>query len=194
MSYILLQDIEYYQSLLNDQLKDVKSERSIQRSLVESKLKSKIPNPLERLLNREQTGIYRLYQNAPNQLTESEKVRGLNITNYLSHLKSGCYNLNLDQEQILRQHDRLFSFNVPNINVSFCVDVAGPIENQLANSTYNMVDVFIEQDKYPLDEITSKRYFEHLQRLNVNPDTFPQMPIPKVDQTQTIIQNIMSQL
>jgi hypothetical protein len=195
MSNVLLnQDLDYYQSLLTDQLKDVKFERSKQRTLVESKLKSKIPNSVERLLNREQAGLYRLYQSVPNQLTTEERIRGQNITNYLEHLKIGCYNLSSEQETILREHNRLFTFNIPNVKVSFCIDVAGPIQNELVNSTYKMVDVFIEQELYPLDEITSIQYLEHLRRLNVDPTAFPQMKVTKVENTQTIIENIMLQL
>ena len=190
----LNQDLDYYQSLLADQLKDIKAARAQQRALVESTLKSKIPSPLEKLLSREQAGLYRLYQSAPNQLTEAERIRGQNITNYLSHLKTGCYNLSSEQEIILREHDRLFTFNIPNINVSFCIDVAGPIQNELVNSTYNMVDVLIEDDRYPLDELTSIRYLEHLRRLNVDPTAFPQMKFANVENTQTLLENVMLQL
>ena len=191
---LLNQDLDYYQSLLTDQLKDIKADRARQRALVENILKSKIPIPLEKLLNREQVGIYRLYQSAPNQLSEAEKIRGLNITNYLSHLKTGCYNLSSEQETVLREHNRLFTFNIPGVNVSFCIDVAGPIQNELANSSYNMVDVVIEDDRYPLDEPTSIRYFEHLRRLNVDLTSYPQMKLPKVENTQTLIENTMLQL
>jgi len=188
------QDLDYYRSLLTDQLKDIKSQRAQQRVLVENKLKSKIPNSVERLLTREQAGIYRLYQSAPNQLTTAERIRGQNITNYLAHLKTGCYNLTSEQEVILREHNRLFTFKLSDARVSLCIDVAVPIENGLVNSTYKMVDVFIEGDRYPLNEITSIQYLEHLRRLNVDPSVFPQMKLDNIENTQTLIDNIMLQL
>lgn len=196
MNNILLnQDLSYYQSLLTDQLKDIIQNRSNQRREIEAILKSRIPSPLERLLTRDQIRLYRLYQMSRNKLTEQELINIENIANDLKRWQSGgCYNLNSEYEKLLRDNNRLFSFTVPNISVTFCIDVAYPIQNELVNVSHKMVDVFIENYRYPLDQATSQLYLDHLSKLGVDPLTYPQMKFLNLDATKSEIQSILLNL
>lgn len=194
-NFLLTQNLSYNQSLFIDQLRDIQKDRAEQRQKVEKIFISKIPQPLERLLTRDQARIYRLYQMAPSQLTENERIQAQRITANLNRLRSGgCYNLSDEQEKALRENERLFSFNIPNIEVTFCIDIAGPIQNELVNVTHKMVDIFIEDNRYPFDEVTSQVYLDRLIQLGVNPSMFPQMRFSTLENTETEIQSLMLQL
>src|SRR5581483_10731244 len=100
MSILLNQDLAYQQSLYTDQLQDIKKSRADQRQQTENILRSKIPNPLERLLTPNQTRMFRLFRMVPNQLAESQKIQIQNIMDQLERWHSGgCYNLNIEQEK-----------------------------------------------------------------------------------------------
>jgi hypothetical protein len=192
MNERLDQDLIYYQSLHADQLKDIKKQREQQRQQVQKILESKIPSPLERLLNRDQTRIYRLYQMSPDQLTEGEKIQGKIIFDYFERVRSGgCYNLSSEQEQFLKENNRLFTFKIPSIGVTLGIDITGPINNELVNVSHKMVDIFIENDRYPFDDETSQLY---LKKLNIDPLMYPQMKFSNLENTETEIQSIMLQL
>lgn len=189
------QNLDYYQSLLTDQLKDIKKEREEQRQQIEKILQSKIPQPLESLLTNQQTRLYRLYQMAPNQLKENERKEMKKIVEQLDRWSSGgSYNLTEEQEKFLKESGRLFSFKIPNINVTFSIDILGPIENELVNSKYKMVDIFIENIRYPFNEKLSQAYLDHLDQLKIDPLKFPKMRLSKLEKTEIEIETIMIQL
>lgn len=196
----LEQDLAYYQGLLQDQLREIKQNRNRQRQQVDGILQSRIPNPLENLLTLTQTRILRLYRSMPNQLNEDERSQAQRIIARLQRLRSGgCYNRSSEQERILREHNRLFSFEIPGTGVNFCIDIAGPIQNGLVNVNYGMVDIYIEpapgeRYQYPFDDAVSRAYLEHLIRLGVDPSKFPQMRFPDLEQTQVEIESLTLQL
>lgn len=196
----LQQYLEFQQSLLQDQLRDIKQSRAQQRQTVEYVLTTKIPNPIESLLTLDQTRLLRIYRIHPSQLTKEEMEKAIQLYNYLQRIHlGGCYNMNAEQEKILREHNRLFSFNIPGISVTFCLDITGPIQNQLVNASLGMVDIFIdvtpeERYRYPFDEATSKAYLDQLRILGIDPAKFLQMRFPDIEFTEEQIQFTTLQL
>lgn len=200
MSYSTLrleQDLAYYQSLLTDQLKQLKLQRAQERNRINQILLERIPEIIETLYSRQDQQLLKLN---PIFLNEQERRQRELLSQKLNRFRSGgCYNLPVEYEQLLRQHNRLFSLDVPDRTVTLCFDIAGPLQSELVNTNLNMVDVIInvgpnQSYQYPLTEEDSKRFLTQARQLGVDPGTYPQMRFPEIESTQEQIQFITLQM
>lgn len=196
----LSQELEFQEGMLADQLREIKKARAEQRRQVETILQSIIPNPIENTLTRDQARMLRLYNTYPGQLKENERLEAQKISNYIQRLRSGgCYNLSSQQERELGESGRLFSFIIPGTVLTLCIDIAFPIQKELVNYAFKMVDIYIdspegEKYRYPFDDAISQAYLDRLISLGVDPSVYPQMRFPNLEDTQIEIENLTLQL
>ena len=189
------QSLEYALSLLEDQKKDLYTTRAQERDRIGRVLAAQIPVPPELALTKAQQQLLRLPQTA---LNEKEKAEVIALISQLQRLRSGgCYNLSAEQEQTLKFEDRLFSFHIPHIPYTFCIDVVIPLLHGLTNEELGIVNIFIDNAsgtryEYPLDEETSRRYFQKVRLLDGgNPENFPKLKFPKIEETLSEISSLL---
>lgn len=192
----LIQDLEYAQSLLEDQIKDLQNSRNSQRVAVQQFLKTKIPSTFESLLTPDQQRLLRLYRRQPTQLTEQEINMIQTIANNLERWRSGgCYTMTPEIQKHLEQYGRLYKFTIPELPVQFCIDIGEPLISEDINVRLNIVNIPIngnvgEHYKYPLTNEQATDFFDKVRALGVNPERVAQMVNPQIKLINETLENL----
>lgn len=154
------QQIDYYDSLKADILKDITRDRKLMRDSVQKVLQSKVSHVAEGRLSPEDNRLLRVYRMRPMILTDREKIQGQAIVANLKRIEmGGCYNLSTLEETRMKDAGSIMKLDIPGVPFKICISFMESLRGKAVNETLGMVDVFIHMDlevyRYPLagDEV-----------------------------------------
>lgn len=152
-----LQEIEYYTSLREDILKDIRSERNIKRNKIQELLQIKVPTVIENGLTPDENRLLRVYKIRPNVLSEAEVYKARQIIERMNRIQTGgCYNITRKEEETLTEKEYLMSIVIPNVTYKICFSILETFQKGGFNEDLKMASAFIHLDnevyEYPLNQ------------------------------------------
>lgn len=175
------QDVLFLESLLTDQMKDLRAEREKQRQLIADLLRTKLPTNVMDLIPIEQQRLLRLREQF---LTPEERILVREIKDEIVRLEQGgC----VDGQE----GPDIFKVRIPGIALSLCFDIIDLFEQGLVNEDLGIADVNIdigetgEMYRYPLSDEETKQLITQARAIGVNFDQYPKLSFPDIEETRT---------
>ncbi len=181
-----IQKIEYLQSLLADQMKDLLQERSAERKRIRDLLSKNFPANVEQLLTPEQARLLRSAR-FRSTLNPTELKQLEQIESQINQWREECYNMAPEYQRLLAQHGRLFQIN--DFPRKMCFDIGDSAVKGMVNLGLKMVDVNIGEHRYPLNPEDSERAIQQMKNLQVDFNKIPPMSFPEIERTQIDLQD-----
>ena len=184
------QDLEFYKSLYQDALFDLKIERKNIREAMLKLLQTKLPSIVEEILTPAQQRLLRVNGIRPFMLSKEEKLEVEQLQAQLERIRlGGCYNIGSSAESRLMSQQRLFQLKLEisrNLTLTFCFDIDSILEMGYVNSDLNLVDLPIKLNsgegyRFPISEDDAESFLGSAFAAGIDVDRYKKMSIPSLD-------------
>jgi hypothetical protein len=180
---ILQSELDYYDSLLKDKIKDLKRDLAKQRKDIDNMIinsdvsyfsESDLPKDIQRLLRLN-----------PKYLTPKEREEVEQLLFQLKHEKR-C--LNLSREDKIKLGDDIMYIEFPEKNGYLCFNVMDSLEQGLVNVKLGVVYAVIkfkgEFHLYPLVDEEVKEFLRKVREGGLDPSSYPQISYPDIEEVE----------
>jgi hypothetical protein len=179
----LQSELDYYDSLLKDKIKDLRKELAKQRKHVDDiVLNSDISYFFEADLPKD---VQRLLRLNPKYLTPKEREE---VEQLLFQQKYERRCLNMSREEKVKLGDDIMYIEFPEKNGYLCFNVMDSLERGLVNVklgvVYAVLKIKGEFHLYPLVDKEVDEFLRKVRELGVDPSSYPQISYPEIEEVE----------